>query len=212
MGQWIYGLVTICMFEGLDLFIGESFGHQYVFAKSITLILCINFYLNGMRQPTLVFRDSMGLFRYDRYKSLAEAVINLAVSLVLGRMLGTAGIFLGTLISTVTTSLWVEPYMLYKHRFQVSSLPYFMKYLFYAAVTFGIWFGEDFLCGKITGNPWVVCIARVGICFIMTNLVYLLLYCNTKEFRLLKQKGIQLVQSRLAGRKQLKRSMESGRE
>lgn len=193
MGQWIYGLAAICLYEAVDLFVGLSFGTQYIFASNITLILCLNFYLTGMRQAALVFRDSMGLFWYDRYKSLVEAVINLVVSLILGKYMGTAGVFLGTMVSTVTTSLWVEPYMLYKHRLQAPCRFYFLKYLLYASVTFLLWFLEDLVCGHINGNPWAVCVLRVLLCFMMTNLVYLVLYHRTKEFDLLWKKAVQLV-------------------
>lgn len=201
MGQWIYGLAAICMYEGIDLFIGQSFGHQYMFASRITLILCLNFYLSGMRQATIVFRDSMGLFYYDRYKAIAEALINLVVSLILGYYLGTAGVFLGTMISTVTTSLWVEPYMLYKHRLETSCFPYFAKYAMYAAVTFCLWFGEDKLCAMLLGgigNLWVICILRIVICFVITNIVYLILYCRMEEFKLLREKAATLLKKRLA--------------
>lgn len=194
MGQWVYGLTAICMYHILDLFVGLSFGEQYIFESHITLILCLNFYLTGMRQATIVFRDSMGLFRYDRYKAIAEAVINLVVSLVLGRLWGTAGVFLGTMVSTVTTSLWVEPYMLYKHRLQTSSMPYFGKYILYASVTFLLWYGESFLCRSITGGLWTVCILRGILCFVVTNLAYLVLYHRTREFGLLWKKAMQLAQ------------------
>ena len=71
MGQWLFGLGAICLYELVDIFVEISFGAQYVFTKDVTLILCLNFYFTGMRQAVLVFRDSRGLFRYDRYKSLA---------------------------------------------------------------------------------------------------------------------------------------------
>lgn len=199
IGQWMFGLAAICLFESLDPFVEFSFGAQYVFSWDITLILCLNFYLTGMRQATLVFRDSMGVFKYDRYKAIPEAVINLVVSLFLGRMLGTAGIFLGTMVSTVTTSLWVEPYVLYKHRLQTSSKPYFAKYALYASVTFALWWGEDLLCRLITGSPWMVCLLRLILCFAVTNLVYLILYHRTREFRLLVQKAWQMIHQRFPG-------------
>ncbi|MCM1100021.1 MAG: lipopolysaccharide biosynthesis protein [Clostridium sp.] len=200
MGQWLYGVAAICLYQVLDLFVGVSFGEKYVFDSRITLILCLNFYLTGMRQATIVFRDSMGLFRYDRYKAVAEAVINLVVSLILGRVWGTAGVFLGTLVSTVTTSLWVEPYMLYKHRLQTSSKPYFLKYFIYASVTFLLWYGEDLLCGMISGGVWTQCVLRGLFCFGATNLAYLALYHRTREFRLLWDKGVRLAR-KYRGRK-----------
>lgn len=197
MGQWIYGVATICMYEAINIFVGESFGKQYVFAVPITFVLCVNFYLSGMRQATLVFRDSMGLFRYDKWKAVAEAIINLAVSLILGSMFGTIGIFLGTLISTVTTSLWVEPYMLYKHKLEKSCAPYFVKYSIYTVVTFALWYGEDLLCHFVTGNPWLLLIVRLAICFSITNIVYLVLYHKTREFGLLYEKANMILKKRL---------------
>lgn len=188
MGQWMFGLAAICLFELCDIFVEISFGTRYVFPRSVTLVLCLNFYLTGMRQSVLAFHDSMGLFWYDRYKALAEALINLLVSIVLGKYMGTFGIFMGTLISTVTTSLWVEPLMLYKYRLQISSKGYFLRYALYASVTFLLWWGMDFLCSYITGELWQVCIFRLLVCAGGVNLIYLLIYHRTKEFRLLVQK------------------------
>lgn len=211
MGQWMFGLAAICLFELVDIFVEISFGTQYVFTRDITLVLCLNFYFTGMRQAVLVFRDSMGLFRYDRYKSLAEAAINLVVSILLGRKMGTLGIFLGTLASTITTSLWVEPYMLYKHRLKISSRGFFLRYIQYACVTFLLWAGEDLLCRYMfggnglsgqcsTGMLWQICCLKLAVCFTVTNLVYLLIYHRTREFRLLVRKAYRILQQKLQRR------------
>jgi len=187
-GQWIYGLVTICLYEVISIFVGESFGDSYVFSKYIVFVLCVNFYLRGMRQAALVFRDSMGLFRYDKWKAVAEAIINIVVSLLLGYYYGTIGIFLGTMISTITTSLWVEPYILYKHKLEKKPTMYFVKYFTFAAVTCGQWAGLDYVCGFIGGNPWLLIFAKLGICFVVINVVNYILYSRTKEFKLLCEK------------------------
>ncbi|MDE7113905.1 MAG: hypothetical protein K2O57_06950, partial [Acetatifactor sp.] len=82
----------------------------------------------------------------------------------------------------------------YKHRLQVSSAPYFLKYVLYASVTFLLWYGESFLCDYITGGLWTVCILRGIFCFVVTNLAYLILYHRTREFGLLWKKAVQLLQ------------------
>ncbi|MCI9001945.1 MAG: lipopolysaccharide biosynthesis protein [Oscillibacter sp.] len=189
LSQWMHGLAVICLYELIDPFVSLFFGPTYVFTKDVTLVLCLNFYLTGMRQPTLVFRDSLGIFWYDRYKSLVEAAINLVASILLGQRLGTVGIFLGTLLSIVTTSLWVEPLMLYRHFLESSVWPYFRRYGLYTAVTFLLWYGEDLVCRRITGAPWGVCMKRLAVCVVVTNLVYWLLYHRMWEFRLLMEKG-----------------------
>lgn len=195
MGQWVYGVVAICLYGVLNPFVELFFGSQYVFSKYITLVLCVNFYITGMRQPTLIFRDSLGVFWYDRYKSLIEAAINLVVSLILGRSLGTIGVFIGTTVSIVTTSLWVEPYMLYKHKLNCSVKTYFWRYALYGTVTLALWICVDLFCRRITGTLFETCALRLVCCLGITNLVYLILYHRTKEFRLLKAKALGIIKN-----------------
>ncbi len=198
MGQWMFGLAAICIAELIDPVVALCFGPSYVFSRDITLILCVIFYLTGMRQATMVFRNSLGIFWYDRYKPLAEAAINLGASIVLGLKLGTAGVFLGTIISTVATSLWVEPLMLYRHFLHVPARSYFLRYGLYASVTALLWYGEDLLCRGLGGGVWAIAL-RLAVCVTVTNLAYLLLYHRTKEFQLLLDKGRLLLERRLPG-------------
>ena len=192
-GQWLFGFAFICLYEILTPFVELSFGAQYVFNKDVTLVLCLNFYFTGMRQATLVFRDSLGLFWYDRYKSLAEALINLVVSIILGYHWGIVGIFIGTLISTVTTSLWVEPYMLYKHRLQAKVRFYFIKYAVYVVITVGAWCITYYVCGYVQGEAWQQCILRLGICIIIPNVIFLIAYFRTKEFLFVWRKAVNIL-------------------
>ena len=196
LDQWVFGMAAVCLYQVLNPFVEMFFGSQFVFPASITLVLCLNFYLTGMRQATLIFRDSLGVFWYDRYKSLVEAAINLVVSLILGSRLGTIGVFIGTTVSIVTTSLWVEPYILYKHKLNCSAGKYFIRYALYGAVTSAIWFGTDFLCRRITGTLPTVCVLRLICCLLVTNLVYLLLYHRTAEFRLLARKALGMIRKK----------------
>ncbi|MBP3568930.1 MAG: nucleotidyltransferase family protein [Lachnospiraceae bacterium] len=196
IGQWMFGFAVICLFELLTPFVELSFGYQYIFDEGITFVLCLNFYFTGMRQATLVFRDSLGLFWYDRYKSLVEALINLAVSIVLGLRFGVIGIFIGTLCSTLLTSLWVEPYVLYKYRLKTPVYQYFLKYGKYVVVTAIAWGMTHVLCGLVTGSAIVLCMVRLGICVIVPNLLFLLAYARGKEFRFVLEKIKQMLWNR----------------
>lgn len=195
MGQWLYGVAAIALYELLDPFVELSFGAQYIFPKSITFILCVNFFINGLRQATLAFRDSLGLFWYDRYKSVAEAAINLIGSILLARHLGAMGVFLGTFISTVTTSAWVEPLVLYRVRLKSSVLPYYGKYLLYCLVMLAVAKLTDLVCAQLSSSPWQL-LLRLIICLALPNLLLLLCYHRTWEFRLLLEKAVRLLRHR----------------
>lgn len=96
IGYWLFGFAGICLLELLNPFVELAFGKKYLFQKEIVLILCINFFIKGMRRAVLIFKESMGLFWYDRYKALAEAILNLVISIALVTHFGVVGVFAGT--------------------------------------------------------------------------------------------------------------------
>lgn len=143
-------------------FIRVFFGADYLFPMSIVWIIVANFYLNGMRQTNLIFREAMGLFWYDRYKSIAEGIVNLIVSVLLVRRFEVAGIFLGTIVSTLTTSFWVEPYVLMRYgmkKYWKRKLrDYFVRYVGRTAIAMAVILISIKICGKIPdGNiGWLI--------------------------------------------------------
>lgn len=126
----LYSFSSIILLCFYNSFIKIWLGSNYLFNECIVTIIVLNFYLTGMRNSVLTFRSATGLFYNDRYKPLFEALINLVTSIVLGIKFGIIGIFIGTVISTLATCFWIEPYILYKHCFKKKSLEYFYNYLF----------------------------------------------------------------------------------
>ena len=188
IGQWIYGFGAICLYELLNSFVEISFGQSYVFSRAVVFVLCLNFYITGMRQAALIFRDSLGLFWYDRYKAVAEAALNLLLSILLAGKYGTIGVFMGTILSTAMTSLWVEPFILYRHALKSRVSVYFLKYIRYAFVMFLAGGCTDFLCSLVQGNVWKIFFGRLPICIFVPNMIFLLIYCRSREFGIVKDK------------------------
>lgn len=183
ISQWMYGFAGICLYEMLNPFVELAFGPQYVFASNIVLVLCINFFVNGTRKATLIFKESMGLFWYDRYKSVVEAALNLIISIVLVLKMGIVGIFIGTFCSTILTSIWLEPYILHKFRFEKSPIPFFLKYIRMAIVMMLVWWCTDYCAMLYQGNVFMTLLYRLVICVIVPNILLLLVYCKTKEWK-----------------------------
>lgn len=188
IGQWVYGFAGICLFLLLNDVISTSFGENYLFSDILVFVLCVNFFVTGMRQPTLVFRDSLGLFWYDRYKSLVEASLNLVISILLTLRFGVVGVFLGTFFSTMLTSFWVEPYVLYRRRLESKLTPYFLRYALYTAVVFLAGGLTYIACGAV--NSFLL---KFLFCAVIPNLIFLLCYHRTREFRWLWHTLIDLI-------------------
>ena len=187
-GQWMYGFASICLFQLLTPFVSISFGENYVFPTTLVFVLCLNLFVTGMRQAVLVFRDSLGLFWYNRYQSLAEAVINLAASIALTLRFGIIGVFLGTFIGIMLTSFWIEPWVLYKKELKSPIAPFFGRYVLYSAVVFGVGALTHAACELVPGEGFGAFLITLLICLILPNLLFLLCYHRTCEFRFLWQK------------------------
>ena len=182
--SWLIGFCTIsliCLFQPfMYIWTGNM---EYILPNLSVLLIVISFYLRKMRTNTIMFRDCAGLMWKDRWSPIAEAAINLGASIVLAKFMGLNGIILGTIISTVVAPLWVEPFVLYKHYFKKSVWRYFGKYAFYTVVTVGAGALTYWLCSLLpfAGIGWFV--LKCGICLVVPNVIFLLCYFKTSEFK-----------------------------
>ena len=109
-------------------FIELWLGKDYLLSDVTVFVIVLNFYMYCMRIPVNNTKEAMGLFWNDRYKPIAEVLINLGASILLGRTMGILGVLLGTLISTATVPFWVEPYVLYRHGLKKKVRQYYLYY------------------------------------------------------------------------------------
>ena len=181
--RWLYGFSSICLLVLLNPFISSVWlKENYLFSMPIVLLICINFYITGLRQSSLTFRDAMGLYWYDRYKAVFESLINLVVSVLLAIPYGIVGIFIGTFVSTMTTCFWIEPYMLFKHGFHAKVGPYFRKYGLHTLYTVIIGAGTWYLASLLPALGLLPFVGKLFICAIVPNVCYWLIYGRTEEF------------------------------
>lgn len=193
---FIYSYWTAGMIALMNPFIILCFGREYSFSLLTVIIIVAEFYITGQRKVNLMFREAKGLFWYDRYKAVAEAIINLVVSLILVQRFGVAGILGGTIISSVTTCVWVEPYVLMRYgireNWQERLRDYFVRYVerivLVAAMT-------------AAACAWVYfCPADNILLFLLDGIVYTLFYGavmfvlfrKNREFLLLKERVLNI--------------------
>ena len=191
---WVFSFCAICLMNLLHPFIEFLWlrNRGWLLDQSTLIVLVINFYLYGMRRPVLTFRDASGAFWNDRFKPLAESVINLVASILLARRFGITGIFLGTLVSTVTTSLWVEPLVLYRNVFYAPIKDYFIRFLSHTVVGVAVCAITTWLC-DLVGYSLVSLIPRALICLTVPNFLLFLIFHRTTEYQYFKQLGRSLL-------------------
>lgn len=115
--QWIYTVATLCLLSLLNPFLNVWLGAEFAFDEWVVAGICLNFYLIGRGAGCQAFRNARGLYWNDRYRGPVEAVVNIALSLALLHEIGIAGIFLGTALSHFVLSVWIEPFIVFRHYF-----------------------------------------------------------------------------------------------
>lgn len=180
---WIYTFCSICLYFLLNPFIEIWIGKEYIFDSSLVLTIVLVFYIEGMRLTVLNFRDAMGLFTQDQLKAIIEAILNLAISIILTLKFGIIGIFLGTIFSMILTCIWVEPYVLFKYGFRLKVRLYFKIFLKYILIGI-ISFFATYLANKlIIGNSIMIFILRFIVIVMISNIVIILATFRTEEFK-----------------------------
>ncbi|MEG0496779.1 MAG: oligosaccharide flippase family protein [Carnobacterium sp.] len=180
---WIFGFCAISLWILLNPFITLWLGAKYVMSQWIVALIVVNFYVKGFRKTTLVFKDAYGLFWNDRYKPIAEASVNLIVSLILARYYGIAGILLGTFISSMTTVVWIEPLVVYKNGFKKSVGDYFKRFVSYALATLAAATLTSLISSFISEGLLLNFSLKVMVCIVVPNLFFLLIFSRTDEFK-----------------------------
>ena len=181
--RWIYGFSAVCLVVLFNPFISLWLGADYLFSMPIVLLIVLSFYVTGMRQSVLTFREAMGLYWYDRHKPLFESAINLAVSILLAKPFGIVGIFIGTVVSTLSTCTWVEPYILFRHGFGAPVGKYFVHYALNTLLTAFAGAATWCICALLPQTGFGSFIIKVLLCCVIPNLFFLLVYGKTSEFR-----------------------------
>ena len=187
---WTAGLIAL-----FNAFITLCFGPQYCFSIVTVCIIVLEFYISGQRQVNLMFREAKGLFWYDRYKAIVEAAINLTVSLALVQRFGVAGILGGTVISSVCTCVWVEPYILMRYgireNWQEKLKDYFVKYIQRLGIVVGL---TAVTCGWVHFFP-----AESVFYFLLDGVVYTAFYGGVMYALFHKSMEFQMLRGRVLG-------------
>lgn len=128
-GHLLYSFVSIAFIILINKFITLWIGKSYLLPISVVIVICINFYIDGMRQCLDSIKDASGTYNEDKYIPLIQSIINIVLSIILVKFIGILGVVLGTLISNILLPCWNRPYIIYKYVFKSSPKKYYINYI-----------------------------------------------------------------------------------
>lgn len=110
------------------------FGEDYVVSEFTLFVLSCNFYVQGMRTVFQIFKETAGILYEDRYVPVVESAINIGASLALLYYFGLAGVFMGTILSSVILYVYTYPLLVYRRVLKHSVAEYYRE-LFWSGAT-----------------------------------------------------------------------------
>ena len=179
---WLYALFGVCIIVLINPFINVWIGKKYVMGFSIVFLLVLNFYVLGMQSVTNSFRNAYGLFWIAKYRPIIMVIINIVISVVLVQFIGIEGVLIGTLISRLVTTAWLDPYIVHKYGFEISPKSYYIDYLKYLVIFIAISIVLNYFVSMIIINNIFILILIAILVVIIVNVILVLLFFKTSEF------------------------------
>lgn len=187
IASWLFGFSGIAFFVLLDSFIKLCFGDYFVFPTIISGVIALNAFLGGMYQPSKIFRETMGLYRYGKYRPIMGAIVNIIFSVALVKPLGVLGVLLGTLGSRVLVLSWYEPRINYKYGLKLSGKRFYFDYLRYIFTTLAVAGITWYLANFFTIEGLAGFVFKMVVVAIIPNFLFICCYFKTEYFTYLKE-------------------------
>lgn len=186
----MYGIASFCctcLLCLLDPFIALVFGKEMVLDFPVVCVCILNFFLATMRIPIWNMLSASGLFKRDKYISIAGSTVNLVVSFVLGKEIGMLGILIGT-TCTYAIQFVLKILLFYRHFLHRPCKKLFLQLGLYLALTLALTGCAYGLCGWIATGTAIADFVLKGLLAAGFSLgSNLLLFCRTDSFRALRQ-------------------------
>lgn len=169
----ICAFCTILYYYLINDFITLFFSPDLVLSQWIVLAIVLNMLLSYMGMSIQVFKDASGIFWYGKYRPVVTCILNIGFSFLLVKPYGIAGVVLATALSRFFTTLWFDPYLVYKYAFKQKPTYYFLTYIYYVALIVFIIIAlaaiNKFLLPS-TFTIWLFC-SKIIIAFIVTVII-----------------------------------------
>lgn len=185
LGFWIYGFCSIAFATLMSPFITLWIGSDSTIDYFTVFLLCADFYLVGQRATLNNVKVAGGVFRQDRFVAFLQAIVNIIVSVVMIKLIGLPGVYVGTIVQGLISTV-IKPIIVYKNLFHIKPYLYFKQGMGHLLTTLISGLICQIICNKFLSEVTIITfIFRILIVIIVPNLIFLILYFRTKEFKYL---------------------------
>lgn len=167
-------------------------GSEYVMGFDLVIAVMAVFYLRMVTNTVWICRSTMGIFKEVQYINLAAAILNIILSVILGYVMGVAGVIVATAVSRFFTSFWYEGKVVF-NKLDKSAKEYYLIQLRSALIA-AVIIGSSVSVNKlipVSGISGIV--VKVFVCTIITLIMEVLFNRKTLEFKMLSERVLRMI-------------------
>lgn len=189
----IFGTIcTTCYACIVQDFIPIWVGSQYVMSYGLVIAVLAVFYLRMATNTIWMYRSAMGIFQEVQYNNIAAAGLNIVLSILLGKLMGVAGVIVATAVSRILTSFWYEGKVVFK-RFGSPLRIYLLLQIKSFSICAVSVFLAYYLCSTLKGSSVLYIALKLLIAAAVSCIVVFIAYSRTKEYRTMKTKILNVL-------------------
>ena len=189
----IYSLCAVIFIVLLNPFISIWLGVDNVLDMPVSIALSISFFIEGLRNSGYTYRITLGLFEKGKITPYIGAITNILFSIILCKIFGVAGIFIGTCLAQLFSYSWIDPYLIHKYEFKTSCIKYFKNYFIYFISFSIICIISIIITNMITINNIYGILIKGIIAFLICNLMNIIIFYRCSEFTQVKNRLVALL-------------------
>ena len=196
LNLWITIVTSSCLLFLMEPFITIWIGKKYLLNHFVLIVLICLYFMRMMRSTYNIFKDGAGIWVEDKYIPILQILINLISSVILLKLIGLPGVFIGTLISSLV--LWCYSYPKYVYKQTLNRpLKLYIKEIIKHIVLFIVIETIIALIMNIIviNNIILEIIIKLVLTILISNILLIIIYHNTEEYnyylKLLKSKMIK---------------------
>ena len=180
----IFGLFSVGFMFLLTALIKICFGASFGVSSATLLIICLNFYITGVLRPLDIIKEATGNYIQDRYANIAQAIINIILSIVLGIKFGLFGVVLATFISYILIPLWIRPFVAYKYIFDKKPYKFYFRQIIYLLSLILIYFVIVLIFKYVVINNIIISfIIKMLMIMVIYIMMISIIFGRTQEFK-----------------------------
>ena len=180
---WLYAVVCIATYFCLPPFVPIWIGSEYWLPEAVVIAVVLNMFIQGMRFTANNTLSVGGVIFENRFVPVAEAIINLVSSIVLGHLVGLPGIFIGTVLSNLFLHFYSYPKYAFGLVLKRRRLEYVLLFSKYLGIFLISWLGMRLLFQLIViNNNFIAFLLNGFLSIIVPSFFYWIIFHRTEEY------------------------------